>query len=436
MSTLARIEDYPPGEHGLPHMGAVIADHRIKAGWTSQETFAIACGVDKQTVVYWENQAYIADMNRRIFLCKMLKIPPVLLGLTWASLHDEENTNSFPDVFRGIGELLEENAYALYEDMLTFAHTSRDKYSPVAAYRFYKHQQELEEIVKRVPTIEKDAWQDLLSRFYQHSTFIAQHHKRDKEALSFADKAISLAEPLHDDELLGAALYRRSRVHLIQRRHISARNDITSALEKAKRACAPFKGSSYLLAAEINALYAGSEEKLKTACRTWQDQAAKLTHNGKIEDDGSFLTFNLYAVHHERAETLLRFAFFHTNDKKLVEQLKDTHEIANKELLRDARNALTAARKHVEVGSMRKEMYLSLTEACIFLGAREYEESAKEAKIALQFARASHSQQGIGEVKQLYTMLFQLAPKNPYIANLGVELGIFPLFAAPWRGGN
>src|SRR5579884_1358901 len=115
MSTRAHIEDYPPGEYGLPHMGAVIADHRIKAGWTSQEEFAIVCGVDKQTVAYWENQRYLADMNRHIFLCKLLNIPPVLLGLTYASLMGGDST--FADI-RSVSELLEENAYALYEDIL------------------------------------------------------------------------------------------------------------------------------------------------------------------------------------------------------------------------------------------------------------------------------------------------------------------------------
>ena len=73
MSRLAKPEDYSPGLYGLPHMGEVIADHRIKAGWTSQETFAIVCGVDKQTVAYWENQRYLADMDRRILLSKLLK---------------------------------------------------------------------------------------------------------------------------------------------------------------------------------------------------------------------------------------------------------------------------------------------------------------------------------------------------------------------------
>ena len=47
-------------------------------------------------------------------------------------------------------------------------------------------------------------------------------------------------------------------------------------------------------------------------------------------------------------------------------------------------------------------------------------------KVALQFARKSHSQQGIDEVKQIYVLLSQLVDKNPYVTNLGVELSIFP----------
>jgi DNA-binding XRE family transcriptional regulator len=425
MSRLAHPEDYSPGLYGLPHMGEVIADHRIKAGWTSQEAFAIVCGVDKQTVTYWENQRYLTDMERRILLSKLLKIPPALLGLTWYSMVDDNATDIFPDSSNGIGGLLEENAYALYEDILTFAHTNKDKYLPSAAYRFKKHQQELEQIINRVPEVEKDAWQDLLSRFYQHSTFIAQHHKKDKEALLFADKAVSLAESLHDPELLGISLYRRSRVHLVQNKQDLARSDIKSSLDKAKRAKAPLKGSSYLLAAEVNSIYAEGDEGLKTKCRMWQENASKLLYNGKVEEDGNFLTFNLYAVHHERSKTLLRFSLFYTSDNELTEKLKKTHIKAKKELLIEAKNALSTARKHLEPGSSTGEMNLSITEAKVYLVAREFEESAKIAKIALHFARKSHSQQGIEEVKQLYAMLYQLVPTNPYIANLGVELRIF-----------
>jgi DNA-binding XRE family transcriptional regulator/predicted transcriptional regulator len=424
MSRLAHPEDYSPGEFGLPHMGEVIANHRKKAGWNSQDDFAIVCGVDKQTVVYWEKQVYLADMNRRIFLCKLLKIPPGLLGLTWPSLRAEEETK-FPHVM-AMSEMLQENAYALYEDVLIFAHTSTDKYSPAAAYRFYKHQQELEQIVKQAPEIEKDAWKDLLSRFYQHSTFIAQHHKQDEQALSLANEAVNIAVSLNDTELVGASLYRRSRVHLIQNRYDAAKKDIQESLDKAERARGQLKGSSYLLAAEINALYAEGDEKLKAQCRKWQDDAAKLIYKGKVEEDGTFLTFNLYAIHHERAKTLLRFALHYTTDNELATQLKRKHVRADKELIKDAKGALITARKHLESTGKRKEMYLSITEARIHLVAREFEECARVAKQALQSARKAHSQQGIEEIKQIYAILHQLDARNPHVAHLGVELGIFP----------
>jgi DNA-binding XRE family transcriptional regulator len=427
MSTKAGIEDYPPGKYGLPHMGAVIADHRKKAGWTSQEEFAIVCGVDKQTVAYWENQRYLSEMERRIFLCKLLNIPPKLLGLTYASLIYEDSM--FTDT-RSLSELLEENAYALYEDILNFAYTSTPKYSPAATYRFLKHQQELEHIAEQVPEIEKNSWQDLLSRYYQHSTFIAQHYKKDDEALSLANKAVSLAEPLQDAGLLGAALYRRSRIHLIHNRLNQARDDIKNALEKSERASRMLRGNCYLLSAEVNALYTGGDEKLRTQCRIWQDNATKLVYMG-LEDDGNFMQFNLYATHHERAKTLLRFALFHTSDEELVEQLKITQRSANKELLKEAANAISAAKKHIDANKSTGDistgkMNLSITEARLYLIAREYEESAKLASTALQFAHKAHSKQGTEEIKKIYSLLYQLAPKNPYVAHLGITLGVFP----------
>src|SRR5215469_15244036 len=146
MSTLANHEDYSAGLYGLPHMGEVIADYRLKSGWTSQETFAIVCGVDKQTVAYWENQRYLADMDRRIFLCKLLKIPPGLLGLTWRSLLSDDQVPQHINDSEFMSELLGANSFGLYEDILTFVNTNPQRYGREAAYRFYKHQQELERI--------------------------------------------------------------------------------------------------------------------------------------------------------------------------------------------------------------------------------------------------------------------------------------------------
>jgi hypothetical protein len=61
----------------------------------------------------------------------------------------------------------------------------------------------------------------------------------------------------------------------------------------------------------------------------------------------------------------------------------------------------------------------------VLLIEKELEESARLAKDALKFAQTSHSKQGIKEVTSIYTMLKALAPMDPYVCNLGVELGMY-----------
>lgn len=426
MGKLSRYGKYRPGQFGLPHMGDVFADYRKRRG-DSQETFAIVCGTDKQSVVYWEGLPYFSDMERRIFLSKVLHIPPALIGLTWRNVIDEDKTQAYIDSFESLATMLEENSYGLYEDVLTFAYSSPEKYSPEAAYRFYKHQQELERIVERAPEAEKDDWKALLSRYYQHSTFIAQHHKNDEIALSLADKAVNVASTLdlEDAELLGAALYRRARVHLVQSKFDNAREDINCALKKAEHARGSLRGSNYLLAAEIHALYAQGDEQLKTQCRKWQDMATELLYKRKCENDGTFLSFDLYAVHHERAKVLARFSLFSMTDNDLLENLKQPNRRADARLIKDAQNALSSAKSHLDPGRNTRVMDFMLTEARIYLIGREFEESARTTKQALQIARIANSQKGLEEAKKLHRMLTELMPSNPYIRNLGVELGLY-----------
>jgi DNA-binding XRE family transcriptional regulator len=426
MTALSRYEDYSPGEYGLPHMGEVFADHRKRKGH-SQETFAIICGVDKQTVVYWENQKYLADMKRRIFLCKVLSIPPAFVGLTWRSLInvDQGVTSQYIDDSEHMTELLKEHAYGLYEDILTLAHNGPNRYSPNATYRFYKHQQELEGLIKQTPEIEKESWIDLLCRYYQHATFVALHHKKDDQALFYINQALDMASSLEieDVELIGTALYRRARVHLTHGDYDLAKQDSLAALEKAEHARGPLKGNAYLLAAETSALFASGEEKIRKQCRKWQEQAANLLYQGKVQEDETFLWFDLYAVHHERAKTLARFSLFHSSDDELVELLKNPHVKAN-EYLKDAQNALETARAHMASRDTGRMDY-SITQAKVHLIGKEFEESARETKAALQMAHVAHSQKGIKQIRKIYSMLNKLAPQNPYVLNLGVELGVY-----------
>ena len=70
-------------------------------------------------------------------------------------------------------------------------------------------------------------------------------------------------------------------------------------------------------------------------------------------------------------------------------------------------------------------MDYAITEARLLLVEREYEQSAKIAKNALTSAYSSNSSKGVKEVSKIHTMLYELAPQDPYVCNLGVELGKF-----------
>lgn len=136
---------------------------------------------------------------------------------------------------------------------------------------------------------------------------MAQHHQKHKQVQKYVDAALELAQTLVDPQLLGSALYRRARIRLIQGQLEQAQKDIDQALSLADRARGPLKGSMYLLAAEIYSFSAAREERIKSECRRWQEKAAHLIYKQRVEEDGTFLSLSLYAVHHERAKTLLRF---------------------------------------------------------------------------------------------------------------------------------
>ncbi len=427
MSRLSRYENFPIGKYGLPHMGSVIAAHRQKLGWT-QEYLAIVANIDKQTVAYWENLMYLSDMDRRIFLCKVLKIfPPTLLGLTWRSVIDDEKTQDYINSFERMSELLVENSYSLYEELLAFGYEGIDNkgVAPDMAYRLHKHLQELEKLVEHAPEVEREQWIDLLGRFYQLLANIAQQHQDNDHALVYANKAVDFAFSFNDTELRGSALYRRARIHFTQKRHDAAKQDILAAIGYVKTVRTPLAGNIYLLAAEINVLYARDNEKLRSQCKAWQDKVVIALYNGKIENDGTFLRLNLAGVHHERAKTLIRFALFHTTNDELASLLKETHVRADAKLLNEAQGAMILARENLSAGFTGWEKNFYVTEAKLYLLERDFESSAQTAKKALKLANLLHSQKVKAEIIDFYGLLKTLDPENPYVRNLGVELGMY-----------
>src|SRR6516164_1108726 len=102
--------------YNLPHMGKVITYYRQKR-YTTQDMFAIACGVTLRTVQEWETAIMINDTGRRIFLAKMLKIPVALLGLDWHQVSDDPHGEN-QEPASSLQEKIEEDAFYAYEDIL------------------------------------------------------------------------------------------------------------------------------------------------------------------------------------------------------------------------------------------------------------------------------------------------------------------------------
>jgi hypothetical protein len=69
--------------------------------------------------------------------------------------------------------------------------------------------------------------------------------------------------------------------------------------------------------------------------------------------------------------------------------------------------------------------YYYMTEAHLNLADHDLEASAQSGKEALKVAKVMHNKLEEENVRSLYYELNKQAPNNPYVCNLGVEMGIF-----------
>jgi len=404
----SRYGNFAPGLHNLPHMGEVISYYRKKI-YRTQEDFRIAAGVTLRIVQEWETNIMTADMGRRIILARMLKIPPVLLGLNWHQIVGNTLSNEYIDPISQMIEMIEEDAFYAYEDILVMGHEYIHNGGSIdIAYRVERRLQKLVKIAQKARETDKEAWLSLLCRYYQLSTRIKQQCLKDEAtATDHAQKAIALARELQDAELIASSLVHSACTNSQQGKSAQAREDIAAALTYAdKLRNSPLKGNIYLEWANINAPFALSDGKLQNQCRTWQDKATTMLYAGLIEPGETFFHFNLSAVHHEKARTLLLWQKT-TEDRRVVQD-----------------------RLVIAIESLPPQLavwkgYYLMTEAQLFLADHDLEGSAQSAKAALKVATNMHSRQVEAEVRTHYQQLDDKNPRNPYVRNLGLELGIY-----------
>lgn len=411
-----RYGHFSPGMYNLPHMGEVIAHYRRKQ-YDTQAKFAIASGSTERAVHEWESCMYTADIERRIFLARMLKIPPALLALDWHNVFDGEHSS--PD---HMADLIVEDSFYHYEDTLVMAweitwNGRRAEIDDRMQRRFNK----LIKIVEQAPETEKEAWKGLLGRYYHFMAVIDLARGADaehkKQALQANASALRLAKDVDDVEQLALSFIFRADIYQDLECYTRAKGWMNAAMEYVERVRAPLMGNIYLRSASVYTPYVVGDEKLATQIRKWQDRTLNLVHKGRIEYDSTFLKLNRAAVHHERAKTLLQFHELKYKDAKLPPT--DT------KLLRDARNEMNLAWKAFTPDLTEWSVYFHLTEARLFAAEHDLEGSAKSGKAALKAAREMESQRKDDQVRTLYFDLRARDARNPYVHNLGLELGIF-----------
>ncbi len=412
-----RFGNYPPGLNNLPHMGEVIADYRRRR-YGTREAFATVVGDKVRNIQEWEAHAMMADTTRRIFLARLLQIPPALLGLNWHQVYEDRPPDEYTSSREHLLEATEENTYYIYEDVLALGYECfyRGGASQLT-YRLNRSLNQLKALVPQMLPADREVWQTLLVRFYWLCGSLAQRDLAG-QALDYYMPALTLATQLDDKELICHSYHLLADEYEKQGRFTAARDAIQAAkarFEDMRSAITPLKGNVFLRAASIKTQLAGSSEKEQSEVKALQDKAAVMLYKGDVEGDITFLKFNLAAVNHEKGKSMLHFARLRTSEGRALSG-KDADAIQAR---------LRAALEAVPPDLVAWKMYFHLTEAELYQAQHDLEASAYAGKEALKAAKVAESLKCIDQVKALYTSLKAKSPNNPYVDNLGVELGLF-----------
>jgi len=399
---------FDPGNGDYPHFGQVIAYYRLKRGFAKQEALAVATGHSKRWVEEIENSSNIGgpdSIEKRKLLAKVLRIPPALIGLDWHFMAGNDEL---------MPAQLEESMYNLYNNVLQLGVGYLYSGGPAYIGKILRGNLEnLEPTVKNISGglfhVQKEEWLTLLCKYYMLCTSFSLRATQYKTAFVLAKKAIIAAEEAENNDLLAAAYYRRARLYLDvkevarseqqKKKYIElARSDAMQALDKSATAHPALLGNIYLMAAETC-----SYTQERRQCKKWYDAAYNIIakeRKAELYDSDTFIRFNQTALHHEKAKTL-----------KLHNELQA------------ALDEVSFARSTLQPDIVLWQANLNLTEARIYKDQRELEASVKLAADAFRIACLVNSDKDQKEVREHFFALQEIDDSNPYVCNLGLQIG-------------
>lgn len=389
---------FAPGDHNLPCAGEVLSYYlhlreqeiskyevRTMFPWTERYT---------QMLTSQKNRSMPESLPRRIFLCKVLHIPPALLGLNALALAPVNAMLVEADVVASPASM------QFYERLLAvswelYYTSSVEK----AAHSITDCLQLLDQEAVNASGVRKDQYDALRCRFYQLCSLVARDRLALDQSLAYEHQAVEIALRLKNAELIAASLLRRARIYIKQRAYEPALTDAHAALPYANLSRDPLKGKCYQMAGEAAGYCAGPSRTKQQQSLAYFDVAAKIARKGDLTPDGSFVKTDITSISIEKAEALISFGRFE-----------------------EAQNALAIARKQLSPEQTRWKVNLVLAEAEMYLAQREISSCGYSLLDALEIARAVHLQGKELRIRALADACRQIDATNLTLSQLDKRL--------------
>ncbi len=390
---------FDPGENNLPHLGQVIRHYRELRNWKVKD-LADAIGQTPRHIYEIESSTNMPELiSRRQTLSNLLKIPPALLGLS-VIIPDNSSNKAIAESL-GIIKVIDQHTINVYEDMLN---SSWELYYTSSAQRAANNIshwiQVLTNAAKEARGLQQSQLLAMLCRFSQLSGVVARDRMDISLALHDGKKAIDLAFQLENPELIAAALFRRAKTLLQQKKYNAAIQDLEAALPYADKSRDLLKGYVYQATAEVYSLIAGTDTHKQKKSLNMLDLVGRIIRKGNLEDDGSFVKLNIAGLYIDRARAL---TLFHRTE--------------------EAHNALDIARNNLGPELTRWQARLLIADAQIYLAENDPESCSEIALEALKVVRATRSQSNEKRIQNVYQQAQQLYPYHPLVSRLGLQLG-------------
>ncbi len=415
----AGLPDFALDEEGYPDPGTIVRYFRERMkyvdpdgksrSWT-QADLAKRLGVSEVTVRIMENNNVGLDsIAKRRLLASILKIPPVLLGLSsvadladFLRNHEAGAILSAPTIVKG-GGYLEKETINLYQGAFTvYAEMHATSTAQESIFDIEHWINRINTDIPRANDNQRKRLQLTLWNFHALSAKIYSDDLRNwNPAFDHLNTAIELANLLESDDLRAASLYRSGQIRFGQRNLFLAKTDLDVALQFAKKARPQIKGAVYSAAGLAHALV-DSDEAGRLYAQSLLDRAGEIANSPTSSTDESVIRFGKGKYLAERADALIVLG----RPGKALEVLDDAED-------------------GTDSSERRRLSYINIlrAEANIRLKKPELDSATTLLQSAFATSTLVKSEYNIGYIQRLYGELIT----SPYgnstkVADLGISL--------------